>query len=821
MATGEKISELNSSTAQGTDLIPIARNGSNYSVTAQSIADLGGTSVGSVTQVNATAPITVVDPNTTPTLSIAAATATTDGYLSASNFNSFNSKVGTITSTDGSVTVTGTTTVNLKAKTDYIPVSNRIDFLDTPPVYETDFVGSTKLSSGFLDSVFVGGTGGVSSTTLTVASVTSGTICIGQQISGTGIASGTKIVSGSGLSWTMSVANTISAGTTINGTSTFTNSTGLTQAVEAGWYSVVPTDGWYVGLQKIFSSTWDLSTTDRIYWELGFPKSAINTRLVLVLQDSSSNLVRLNSTYNGFSAIPFNGTGKPNILNLMTLKSDYTQFSGSTFNWNAVTRAQVRFVIGPNTNPIDSMSVVCWRLTAGQYTKPKVVISCDDIFSGTVGSATEPLGLNAMLNACIARGVKGTHFVTDLEILDGGQGISNKMTQSQVQAWVNAGWKICCHNIQHRPYGLNIHNYTKTGSVVTMELYWGTAANKKGTPTGFTLNVGDSITVTRCFWSNVEGTYNVLSVSQGTVYTTITYDVGNTTPIDGITQPSSSNDDGLCYVNKYNITNDNLLLRSYIKQQGYKTNDAIIAYTYGPNDLNSRRSLAQNGVRIARSTGGPGSCTENTTGIFPPWITQIAARNGIVMSTKVDSYHGEIEVNSRMMSLNTQGANAITYLNGALTTSGGTGGSGTTILVTGGLAPSIGTSYPPTGVLIVGTEQITYTGIQTSPAGFTGIARGANGTTAAAHNSGDAISTTMKETLRHLIYNVLLPRGGVGSVYWHGDQLDDGPGMTDAGQIESINYLADLRDAGVIELITFDELDAMVSARKKPNDIQA
>jgi hypothetical protein len=69
------------------------------------------------------------------------------------------------------------------------------------------------------NAVVVGGTGGSSSTSLVVASVTSGFISVGSTISGTGITAGTTIVAGPPAggagTYTMSVANSVSTGTTI------------------------------------------------------------------------------------------------------------------------------------------------------------------------------------------------------------------------------------------------------------------------------------------------------------------------------------------------------------------------------------------------------------------------------------------------------------------------------------------------------------------------------------------------------------------------------------------------------------------------------
>jgi hypothetical protein len=72
MATGEKISALDTTTAQSTDLIPIARDGANYNITPAGITAL--VDVG-VTGVSGTAPI-VVEGTTTPVISFDPTTIT-------------------------------------------------------------------------------------------------------------------------------------------------------------------------------------------------------------------------------------------------------------------------------------------------------------------------------------------------------------------------------------------------------------------------------------------------------------------------------------------------------------------------------------------------------------------------------------------------------------------------------------------------------------------------------------------------------------------------------------------------------------------------
>lgn len=90
--------------------------------------------------------------------------------------------------------------------------------MTTPQAHAVEW-DSTSLYVTPMNAVVTGGTGGVSSTSLVVASVTSGFISVGCVISGTGITAGTTITAGPPTggagTYTMSSANTVSTGTGI------------------------------------------------------------------------------------------------------------------------------------------------------------------------------------------------------------------------------------------------------------------------------------------------------------------------------------------------------------------------------------------------------------------------------------------------------------------------------------------------------------------------------------------------------------------------------------------------------------------------------
>lgn len=113
-------------------------------------------------------------------------------------------------------------------------------------VYMTDFMG-TATCDGTLS---VGGTGGVSTTTLTIASVQQGPLKAGQIIAGTGIANGTTIIAqltgpaGGAGTYQMSQANTVTTGTTLaGGTDQATNINNFLAAVALNGQSYLSVTG--------------------------------------------------------------------------------------------------------------------------------------------------------------------------------------------------------------------------------------------------------------------------------------------------------------------------------------------------------------------------------------------------------------------------------------------------------------------------------------------------------------------------------------------------------------------------------------------------
>lgn len=100
-----KISQLPAATTPlaGTEEVPLVQSGVTKKATVDDIV----AAAGGVTAVTGTAPV-VSSGGTTPDISMAAATTSASGYLTSTDWNTFNGKIGTLTSTDGTVTITGT-----------------------------------------------------------------------------------------------------------------------------------------------------------------------------------------------------------------------------------------------------------------------------------------------------------------------------------------------------------------------------------------------------------------------------------------------------------------------------------------------------------------------------------------------------------------------------------------------------------------------------------------------------------------------------------------------------------------------------------------
>jgi hypothetical protein len=229
--------------------------------------------------------------------SIAAVTIVSPGYGYTStptiNVLSGNGVLTPVLSTTATVSTTASAGVN----TNQITVGYDTDpgvFGTGTPVTITSFTSKTG------PAVFYGSIAG---TTLTVSSLTSGTIAIGQNISGTGITAGTYITAGSGSTWTVSESQTVGAGTTISATYVVVLAFSTTTAPTVGAYYVVAgnTNALYNGLYRVGASS-TTSITLQYTYDPGTWSSATTTTVTKEITNATSNSLGINKPFSLTSA---------------------------------------------------------------------------------------------------------------------------------------------------------------------------------------------------------------------------------------------------------------------------------------------------------------------------------------------------------------------------------------------------------------------------------------------------------------------------------------------------------------------------------------
>jgi hypothetical protein len=162
---------------------------------------LGGSiSVGTVTSVTGTAPV-VSSGGATPAISMAAANTTTNGYLTSTDWNTFNGKgSGSVTSVSGTGTVNGLTLTGTVTTTGSLTLGGTLDLSSPPAIGGTTaaaITGTTITANTQFNGAGTGLTGTATSLSIggNAATVTNGVVTTGSYADPTWITSlaGSKI----------------------------------------------------------------------------------------------------------------------------------------------------------------------------------------------------------------------------------------------------------------------------------------------------------------------------------------------------------------------------------------------------------------------------------------------------------------------------------------------------------------------------------------------------------------------------------------------------------------------------------------------------
>jgi len=234
--TGTLTGSLNSQTANIVFAGP--STGSPATPTFRALVSSDIPALNYVTSVSGTSPISVTS-GYTPTVSISQASATTNGYLSSTDWNTFNNKgSGTVTSiTSTTLTIGGTSAIPTINLTSGIVTAGTTGSSTLIPVITVDTYGRvtnvTTASNPQGTVTSVSGTGSVNGITLTGTVTSSGSLTIGGTLSGIGNSQLTNsTISGVALggnlfNLTAGTGVSFSTGTTYNGSAAITiNATG-------------------------------------------------------------------------------------------------------------------------------------------------------------------------------------------------------------------------------------------------------------------------------------------------------------------------------------------------------------------------------------------------------------------------------------------------------------------------------------------------------------------------------------------------------------------------------------------------------------------
>ena len=216
--------------------------------------------------------------------------------------------------------------------------------------------------------------GTITGTQLVVNSAVTGTIAIGMQLSGTGIAAGTSIVSGSGTTWLLnynqSAASTTTSITSVT-TSVTLNGNTYTNVLTAG-----TTTGFVPGLVITITGTTISNLTAGTY----YIKQVLSSTQFTVSQTYLGSVFTINSTASGAMTAVVYG-----IYGGLGLTTDITA-SGTTIPVSAVTTSTNLITVSSNAGMLVNMPIVFTGLPANITTTATTISSSSITLGATVSS---------------------------------------------------------------------------------------------------------------------------------------------------------------------------------------------------------------------------------------------------------------------------------------------------------------------------------------------------------------------------------------------------------------------------------------------------
>ena len=337
--------------------------------------------------------------------------------------------------------------------------------------------------------------GTITSTQLVVNGSVTGTIAIGMQLSGTGIATGTTIVSGSGTTWLLNY-NQSAASTTTNiisvTTSVTLNGNAYNNVLTAG-----TTSGFVPGLTITLTGTTIGNLTAGTY----YIKQVLSSTQFTVSQNYLGSVFTINSTAQGAMTAVVYG-----IYGGLGLTTDITA-SGTTIPVTTVTTATNLITVSTNANMLVNMPIVFTGLPANITTTATTISSSSITLGATVASLGVVVGQKVWFTGFTPQATGTSSTIVANQIYYVKTASSSAIT---IAATLN-GTALVLANAT----GLTLTaNFNAAGGLVPGNIYWINSVTAGSYP-----SAGTTITVTNSYKS---GTAFVITNTVGSLTATCT-----------------------------------------------------------------------------------------------------------------------------------------------------------------------------------------------------------------------------------------------------------------------------------------------------------
>ena len=421
-----------SATIPTTDLSGTVTNAqlANSAITINGTStSLGGSiNVGTVTSVTGTSPV-VSSGGTTPAISMPAATTSVSGYLTSTDWNTFNNKqpsgtyVTSVSGTTGNITSSGGTTPTINLASGVVTAGTTGSSTLIPVVTVDTYGRVTNITTasnpqGTVTSV--SGAGSVNGITLTGTVTSSGSLTLGgtlgsignSQLTNSSITiNGSSVSLGGSVTVTATASNALTIGTGLSGTS-YNGSTPVTIALASTGVSA----GTYGSATAIPSLT--VNAQGQI---TSITTNALNSPAYQGTWNAATNTPTLTSgagTNNNYYIVSTAGTTTLNGISLWSV-GDWAIFNGTTNAWEKV--------LGSSSEAFSSISVT--GLTGYMYANGTSAVTAattipTTALSGTVTNAQLANSSLTVNGTLISLGGSGTISANTTNTLTIGTGLS-------------------------------------------------------------------------------------------------------------------------------------------------------------------------------------------------------------------------------------------------------------------------------------------------------------------------------------------------------------------------------------------------------------